>query len=385
MTVNTSLNKSIILRNLATFFMLANLLYNLFPFPPIFWRLGFIILCMFTLLMRNRDIRFLEIEKWVLSFVLMNIVYYFVSYLWQTPYSTQLGNTLYSMLSLSFFYYLTRKHTISISFIDTFLIAFTLSGIYAYIHARQLLLLALALGEDTDLTNNASTLFLCLLPLIFLAKKKWIKFLALSICLYFIIISAKRGNIVASIFPLIFIIPNFIRQSRTPWMKVVIFCILSFIIYNAYTVFVENDYVMQRMEQMQEGNSSHRDEIYSAAWNLWSQSMDLGHILLGYGTDGTVNNLVMHKRAHNDWLEILVDYGILGIILYLGIFYSLFKVIRKSWKYVSYRYALLSIAFIWLCKSAYSMGFQEEWFAFLLMPLGIILGRIENDKMQLSK
>ena len=150
--------------------------------------------------------------------------------------------------------------------------------------------------------------------------------------------------------------------------------------YNAHQIFEKNDYVAQRFEQLQEGNSSGRDVIYAESWQLWSQSGNLQNFVFGYGTDGTVHNLSMHKRAHNDWLEILVDYGLIGAISYMIIFIVLATYIWQNRKNKDYLPLLISIAIIWITKSMYSMGFQEEWFAFLLMPLGIAIGNIEKEK-----
>lgn len=354
-------------------------MYMFLPAPPFLWRIAFVLICICSLFER-RYYPLLTIEKVILVFVALNTIYYFVSYLWQEPYSTQIGNTLYSMLSLSYFYYLTRLNLISKNFIHFFTIIFVLSGIYVYYYFEARMFVSYGLGTDAELTNNFSTFFLCILPMIFLSSNKWIKFVTLCICLYFIVISAKRGNIIAAAIPMLLLIPHFIKQSKKLHTKVIAIIALAVVGYNAYHIFEKNDYIAQRFEQLQEGNSSGRDVIYAESWQLWSQSGNLHNFVFGYGTDGTVHNLSMHKRAHNDWLEILVDYGLIGAISYMIIFIVLTTYIWQNRKNKDYLPLLISIAIIWITKSMYSMGFQEEWFAFLLMPLGIAIGNIEKEK-----
>ena len=87
--------------------------------------------------------------------------------------------------------------------------------------------------------------------------------------------------------------------------------VVSLVVYNW---FITNDYMMHRLEQTLEGNSSGRDVIYTTAWHAWFDCNNLGHYLFGFGYLGTICHPLMHGyMAHNDWLEILVDYGLVGV------------------------------------------------------------------------
>lgn len=127
-----------------------------------------------------------------------------------------------------------------------------------------------------------------------------------------------------------------------------------------------------RIEDTLEGDTSNRTRIYGAALRSWINAPSFLNLIFGYGTDGTLSQIGI--RAHNDWLEILVDYGILGVVMYLSFFICLIKAAWRSKGNPRLFYALLSVFFIWLSKSIYSMGFTNDIFSFLSVVIGVVLG-----------
>ena len=140
---------------------------------------------------------------------------------------------------------------------------------------------------------------------------------------------------------------------------------------------------MYRIEQTMEGQSSHRDEIYTEAWQLWSTSDNTTNMVIGYGFDGTLNNMSNGHYAHNDWLEILVDYGLIGILSYLLIFFSIIKNIIRT-KETDIKLILLACFSIWFLKTLFSMGFTEENLAVLMISMGYAYGHSKTEKATLS-
>ena len=133
----------------------------------------------------------------------------------------------------------------------------------------------------------------------------------------------------------------------------------------------QNEYLQKRMEQTMEGNSSGRDRIYENSWKVYSESQDIKNIILGYGFQVTYYNKQIGNYAHNDWLELLVDNGLVGALFYLYIFILLFKIIKKE-KDLQKRYILISIAIIWLLKSMFSMSFTSSLMCIMFITLGWI-------------
>ena len=137
---------------------------------------------------------------------------------------------------------------------------------------------------------------------------------------------------------------------------------------------------MGRINDTIAGDSSNRDIIYSAVLNAWLNANDLVNYLFGFGSNATINMIGI--RAHNDWLEILLDFGLLGICLYLAFFVSLFK---TTWRQKENRqafYTLMTVFAIWFFKSLYSMGFNESLFSYLSMVIGTVLGDLKRLDFQ---
>ena len=99
--------------------------------------------------------------------------------------------------------------------------------------------------------------------------------------------------------------------------------------------------------------------------------------LFGYGYLGT--SRLIDSSAHSDWIEVLMDYGLLGVVLYLVIFIALVKQVLRT-NNLQLKYTLLSVILIWFFKSIYSMGFVSQSFPFLMISLGTVLGRTKLER-----
>lgn len=365
-------NKYIFIRNLAVTCMTCNLLYHLFPFPPIVWRISFVLLCLYGVYGNFRNFKLTPVEKSILIYVCLNVIYFFGSFLWlDNPSSTFIGNVLYAMLSFLFFSFLGRRAVLTVSFFKWGTIIFTIAGIIYYKHA-EFLAFASLIGGVEDLTNNAGTIFLVLLPFLFLLENKILAFLLYSLYIFFLLQSAKRGNIIAAVVPSFVFLFYLYKEARKSIWKLILFALLIVFVLNcAVDYILQDDYLLKRYEQTMEGNSSGRDVIYSKAWNTWLNSDNIFLYVFGYGFQGTIYQI--GSMAHSDWLEILVDYGLLGCFFYLLIFCNFYRMI---WGCKGVLKAIIvSVLFIWGLKTTYSMGFIEEQIAFLAIPFGAIFNK----------
>lgn len=376
-------NKYILIRNLATMFIVCNLLNGFFPFPPAIWRVGLVLLSLYAVVFNGQKT---AVEKMILVFTVFNFFHFIVSFLWLTPSTTQIGNILCAMLSFVLFIYLGKNGVMTIKYFSITILCLLVASLFAYFHLQAIVIENLMVDSDTDFTNNASASFLFLLPMLFFIRKKWLKWSVLVVCLYFILASAKRGNIIGAVIPTLMFVWFELKESKHSVFKTILVIIgmiaLSVTLYQWFTT---NDYLMYRLENTMEGNSSGRDEIFTQALSGWTNSDNVGHYLFGYGFDGTLHHIFLNgqgMRAHNDWLEILVDYGLIGVILYLSVFISFAKMIRKT-NNIQIKLVMLCAVCIWLFKSAYSMGFVEGKMFVLMISLGTAVGQntIQNDEL----
>lgn len=366
-------NKFILIRNLAVFCMIGNLLYFVFPFPAIVWRLSFVLLSLYCVYKDYVQYSFSGIEKAILMFTGLNLIYFFVSYLWSNPSTTTLGNTLYALLAFVMFAFLGKKGILTHKFILVSAILLTVAAIPSFYNAQQLALTKIA-SESDETTVNASTIFLMLLPLLFCLRNRVVSLVLFCVCLFFLISGAKRGNILAAAIPSVLYIWMLFRGNKKNIFKIaVMIIVVTTIVIWAKDIILSNEYLLIRYEKTLGGDVSGRDVIYSILWNMWIGTDSVINLLFGYGYNGTFIYSPIHTFAHNDWLEIIVDFGILGFLLYTAIFIAFTKFFFRLNKGYS-RTVCFAIVSIWLLKTMYSMGFMEETLALMAIPFGCLYG-----------
>ena len=371
-------DKFILIRNLAIFCMIGNLLYFLFPFPAIVWRLSFVLLSLYCVYEDYIRYGFSGIEKAILIFTGLNLIYFFVSYLWSNPSTTTLGNTLYALLAFVMFAFLGKEGILTQKFILVSALSLTVAAIPSFFNAQQLALAKLASGGD-ETTVNASTIFLMLLPLLFCLRNRVVSLVLFCVCLFFLISGAKRGNILAAVIPAVLYAWMLYKENKRNVFKISVLIIaIAAIALWIKDLVLSDEYLLRRLEQTLEGNTSGRDVIYSTMWDMWYGVGSIVNLLFGYGYNGTFLYSPMHKFAHNDWLEILVDFGLLGAIFYAAIFISFARLyFRLDRGYP--RLVCIAIVSIWFMKTLYSMGFTDEMLALMAIPFGCLY---ENNSLK---
>lgn len=305
----------------------------------------------------------------VAIFIMMHLLYFLFSWVIGKQSTTFIGNIVVSMSMFFVFKYLGENSALTKQFLNLFVTIMVLCSIGRY-YFYDIRLHTLFTQEN--ITNNGSVAFLFLFPLLFFIKNKAISFAMFCVSIYFILLSAKRGNILAIIIPAIIYLYYFFKDNKKLYWKVIASLLIILFIYYISLFISEYDFLLKRFEQTIEGNSSSRDILYSNAINLWTGSNNIFHLLFGYGQGATM--YLIGNYAHNDWLELLVDNGLLGICVYLYIFVTLFFFI-KNLPAEDIRYSMVSLFIIWGLKTCFSMGFIGEFLMFAAIPYGIAISR----------
>lgn len=375
----TQQKKYIWLRNISLLSICGFLCYSLFPFPPITWRLLFLGTAILVIWPNMKSLS--RLEKTVMGFWGLNLIYFFVSYLFlDNPSTTQIGNISVTLLSIPLFITLGKKGVMTERFYSIAVVLLLLSAMI-YFESMRVLMLAKFINRN-DVINNASVVFLFILPFILFLKNRYLSYLVTLICVYYLMEGAKRGNIICAIPVLfLFILSTFRNKQVKFYEKLVFVVFLLFATSWGVEKFVENEHLQARVEQTMEGESSNRDIIYKNAWRTFAESENIRNVLFGYGFDGTLHHPKIKNYAHNDWLEILVDCGALGAFFYFSIFFLLFMRIRKEKDLQKY-YVLITVFAIWLLKSAFSMGFTEETMFILFIAWGYVCQMKDNESQK---
>lgn len=353
-----------------------NLVYSLFPIRPIVYRVLILLLCGYMVIVRKKS--FFLPEKIILVFLVVNFVYFMIAGVSRRMGTSTIGNALVALFPLLVTSYLAGKGFFSDRIINVVFIVLLIGSIVYYIDYRVNFIERVS--RQNNLTINASSVFLFLMPLLFYIKNRYLSWTGIVICMFFIFSAVKRGNIVASIGPLLLFSYGQIKGKKSIGSRICIILAVIAGFYFLYRFALNSSYFMDRFEDTLEGDSSGRDVIYGNAYQVWANS-SLIQFFFGHGFDSTIK--LIGKHAHSDWLELLVDYGVFGASIYLALFVSLCLHLKHCRTFED-RVTLLSILFIWFVKSIISMAYFEPWMILLMVSLGIVLSHSKKSQFVLD-
>jgi hypothetical protein len=216
-------------------------------------------------------------------------------------------------------------------------------------------------GKD-EITNNMGYRFVPLIPMLTLFKMKDIwKYSFLMIILAFIMMSMKRGAIlVGTVAFLLYLKHNLKVNSAKQFFYIMLIsavaiCFIYLFVMNLYET---SDYFRLRLSKTMEGDSSLRDRIYSHYYDFFIHQTTSMEFLFGCGANATY--LKFGALAHNDWLEMAINQGVIfGVIPYI-IYWACFI---WEWKYFKGarddRQTLGDIIIIFFLVTLFSMSFNN--------------------------
>lgn len=267
-----------------------------------------------------------------------------------------------SILPIYAFYYFSVKGYLTAERLRYWAIIFCFSCIISYYHNMHQALLHLAeIGSSREeVTNNEGYTFLSLIPIwILFRKKPLLQYVGLAMCLAFIIMGMKRGAILIGGVVICYLVCQIIRNARRRQRIYIILLTLALgcaTVYLIMDMVSSSDYFLHRLETTIEGNSSGRDNLYSFFWNYFTEEATFPQFLFGRGANGTLE--VFYNYAHNDWLEIAVNQGLLGIVVY-GFYWLSFY---QTWRYstnVEAKTILALFGIIFFAKTIFSMSYGD--------------------------
>lgn len=277
--------------------------------------------------------------------------------------SSYLKSIFLSFPNIYTFYYFSRKGFLTDDHLRKWILAFFGIAIFRFFDNQITAIQAdLINGNDVEeITNNMGYLFVSLIPSIALFKRNVrLQYCLLIICMAFIVFSMKRGAIIVGVVSMLYFLYFNLKYNNQVQKGKVIF--LSFLIIIA-AYFLTNymmetsDYFLSRIEATKEGNSSGRNKIYEYFWNHFKNETNIFNFLFGNGANATLGIYINY--AHNDWLELAINQGLFGIIVYM-IYWLFFLLTIKSIKHNQTAKLVLTLIFIsYFIETLFSMSYTE--------------------------
>lgn len=241
---------------------------------------------------------------------------------------------------------------------------------------------------ESDVVVNTSYIFAYLIPFVFFIKNRAKELQVIGVILFMLVLGSKRGAIlVGFIGMVIWFLYSYVNLSggyrdllNRVLMALISITVLALL--GSY-LFATYDFVGNRMIALAEGEGgSGRDLMFRGIYNGWLSSESVFNKLFGFGFSASRSFSGNGLYAHNDWLESLINFGLLGVLVY-GLFWLVCLKVALFSKVIDRvdRFQLLSVISICLLASMFSMVYSASGSAILSIALlGYLVGKSEIKK-----
>ncbi len=283
-----------------------------------------------------------------------------------------------SLLPVYAFYVFTQKGQLTTRTILFWTPIIVLLSTYAFFqyHSMRLAWAHRHGSGQIEFTNNAGYIFVSILPLVFIKQKAVLQYIMIAFIAVFAVMSAKRGAILIAGLSICYYLYSTLSGAKTSQKLKYIFLAIAGVIIAGYYIsdYIQTSaYFSERLQATMEGNTSGRDEIYTILWRTFVDS-NIPNQIFGHGPDRTI--VYSHGfLAHNDWLEILTNQGLFGVIIYLILFQKLFKTWRRYRNDQIIGISLGGLFIVLFLRTFFSMSYTEYTLA-TCMALGYCMRKV---------
>lgn len=233
------------------------------------------------------------------------------------------------------------------------------------------------LGRDFGMTSYAYYL-LAIMPFVILIPNKLIsRIIFISACLL-VIVSLKRGPIITLGLMLIsyYVVSNMIGTKLISF-KALLFLVV-FLVFACYFI---NDYtdgfLAYRFSSDEMLGASGRDEMWRQVINT-IENRSVFSSLIGFGSGASIK--LLGTGVHNEWLEFLLSFGLIGVCLYFTLLLSFIDRVRKLIKIKSPLAPLYSMIICFFIFSGMSDGFYfVYWTFYFFASIGLLEALIAEN------
>ncbi len=220
---------------------------------------------------------------------------------------------------------------------------------------------------DIKQQYNGSYSVLYLLPFILCLKNRFVRFGLMAMVIFIVMISLKRGGFIAVILGLLtyFVTSYFSINGKRFKIGHLILIVAA-----VWGLFSLTDYINQniignvlydRIASIEENEGGGRLEVYKNYIDF-IVSDSLFYWFIGHGWTGSLRS-GLDVTCHNDFLEVFVDFGVIGFTMYLSFWVALVKLTIKMIREKNlYAPAMAASVAIFLVNSMVSHIFIYSWY-----------------------
>ncbi len=245
-----------------------------------------------------------------------------------------------------------------------------------FVIAAYGLLLFFRASIDTDIQTNTIYFSLLTLPWLMSNSKKNLQIVFLILFSLFAVISLKRSSLLVVLLCWGGYVLTLLRRRRTRIFALVIIILIALFGSSFYNQVdsVFGGRLRERVER-EETEENGRLGIYIITIEMIRQS-SRDHFLLGHGHNGVYKDSPIKISAHNDFLEVIYDYGILIFVLYLCLWVYVFKRCFQLYKMKSSFFFpyFVSLSIFFVMSMVSHLILYTSYFNFLVLFWGAMEG-----------
>lgn len=229
-------------------------------------------------------------------------------------------------LSYLFFYVRARRYPGSLEQLQRYFLGFSVACVVLFFAVFR----EVNAGRAGNLQQLNAVFFpLLTLPWIALVRKPTVRVLGFALIGIAVLFSLKRTAIIAaSLAGVTFVVVGALTAARKSRLRTFLSVVVGVLVVASAYLYVDDSLgvaVTDRMLAAREDGGSGRLTIYQAVLDQFAAA-DVGRLLFGHGHYSTFE--IFGVTAHNDFLEVAFDYGIVGLALYLWLHASLLRKLR---------------------------------------------------------
>lgn len=279
-----------------------------------------------------------------------------------------LFSTFWCFCYLSFQLLLTHMSDCYRLFIKWYIVLFAFSLIGFFYCLSHPIFSDDFLMSDRLIGENSIYYPIMCLPFLLLVKKRWLRVIFLCLLLIATVMSLKRtASIILFSVIFFYVYFDFVKLSKHKVANTIIAFVMIFSFYYFFQTLSFTSDLRTRFSSFEDDRGSGREDVYGEVFQMIIQSPPTSFIL-GHGYNKVfVNN--HGASAHDDFLEVLYDYGLAGFILYIIFHITLIKRCRLLYKRKSpYFLAYFTSYLIFLVTSLFShLIIYPTYFTLLLI------------------
>lgn len=330
----------------------------------------------------SKKIHELRIFILIFSFVFIHILYFYLSHGIDISLFVRFISPSLGMMFIYTYIKLNKN--------DTSLVIYAVGILFAFLFFTYIVdTMKLRNTYNISMGFNQSYYLLLLLPLLLVIKNKKIEFLFL-IMMGIAVMAAFKSTGMLAYFLLLLVYYSNSQGNKSKRIRGIFIGLTIALVFIAVFPYISNKiYELTNFNWLNKLNNTFNEGGSGRAY-IWESAIgrikefNIKEIFFGKGYN--MVEYYVGKQAHNDFIEIFFDYGILGTTLYLSIYANIISYIKKSSKKKSRStIGFESLLAISLCLSMFSIFIMDVLLSLLFyFVLGALVAIYENGKTKVD-